>query len=256
MSRFAPSLGTWSVAESMPPWLPRAMAMFFGGVVLLLAGQWLLSRLSSLILMLVVSLFLSFALEPAVDWLAQRGWRRGSATGLVLAVPVRRHRAVPRRHRQARRRPGVGVHRPGAEQGPEHRGLGQPHLRDEPVQRQDRRGVQQPRRPDPHLRHQAGRQRPGVQPRARSAWCSSSSRSCCSPSTWSPTGPASGAPSARSCARTANARCWPTGRSPSRRPVATSTPACCWAGCRPSSTTWRSSSSACPTPSPWPCSSA
>jgi predicted PurR-regulated permease PerM len=33
----------------------------------------------------VVSLFLSFALEPAVDWLAQRGWRRGAATGLVLA---------------------------------------------------------------------------------------------------------------------------------------------------------------------------
>jgi predicted PurR-regulated permease PerM len=71
---------------AMPPWIPRALALFFGGVVLLLAGEWLLSRLSSLILMLFVSLFLSFALEPAVDWLAQRGWRRGSATGLVLAV--------------------------------------------------------------------------------------------------------------------------------------------------------------------------
>ncbi|MGZ4681779.1 MAG: AI-2E family transporter [Acidimicrobiales bacterium] len=82
-----PAAGGASLASaSMPPWLPRAMVMFFGGVVLLLAGEWLLSRLSDLILMLVVSLFLSFALEPAVDWLAKRGWRRGSATGLVLAV--------------------------------------------------------------------------------------------------------------------------------------------------------------------------
>ena len=83
------SAGTPAASEAaatMPPWLPRAMMLFFGGVVLLLAGEWLLVRLSSLILMLVVSLFLSFALEPAVDWLAQRGWRRGSATGLVLSV--------------------------------------------------------------------------------------------------------------------------------------------------------------------------
>ncbi len=55
-------------------------------VVLLAAGSWLLTRLHELLLMLVVSLFLSFALEPAVDWLARRGWRRGSATGLVLVV--------------------------------------------------------------------------------------------------------------------------------------------------------------------------
>ena len=73
------------MANEMPPWLPRAILIFFGGVVLLMAGDWLITRLSDLILMLVVSLFLSFALEPAVDWLARRGWRRGSATGLVLA---------------------------------------------------------------------------------------------------------------------------------------------------------------------------
>ena len=72
--------------DAMPPWIPRVLLLFFGGVVLLSAGDWLLTRLSNLILMLVVALFLSFALEPAVDWLAQRGWRRGSATGLVLSV--------------------------------------------------------------------------------------------------------------------------------------------------------------------------
>ena len=72
--------------ETMPTWVPRAIGLFFGGVVLVMAGDWLLTRLSDLIIMLVVALFLSFALEPAVDWLAQRGWRRGTATGLVLAV--------------------------------------------------------------------------------------------------------------------------------------------------------------------------
>ena len=75
-----------SGSQTMPPWIPRVLLMFFGGVVVLSAADWLLTRLSDLILMLVVSLFLSFALEPAVDWLAQRGWRRGSATGLVLFV--------------------------------------------------------------------------------------------------------------------------------------------------------------------------
>src|SRR4051794_4478197 len=73
-----------SGSQTMPPWIPRALLMFFAGVVVLSAADWLLTRLSDLILMLVVALFLSFALEPAVDWLAQRGWRRGSATGLVL----------------------------------------------------------------------------------------------------------------------------------------------------------------------------
>ena len=34
--------------------------------------------------MVLVAFFLSLAMEPAVDHLARRGWRRGSATGLVL----------------------------------------------------------------------------------------------------------------------------------------------------------------------------
>jgi predicted PurR-regulated permease PerM len=36
--------------------------------------------------MLLIALFASFAIEPAVNWLAQRGWRRGAATGLVFLV--------------------------------------------------------------------------------------------------------------------------------------------------------------------------
>jgi predicted PurR-regulated permease PerM len=70
----------------MPAWVPRALLLFFVGVVAVLAGGWLLDRLGNLLLTLFVALFLSFALEPAVDALARRGWRRGSATGLVLVV--------------------------------------------------------------------------------------------------------------------------------------------------------------------------
>jgi predicted PurR-regulated permease PerM len=44
----------------------------------------LIVRLQDLIIWLITALFLSFALEPAVSWLAERGWRRGLATFLIL----------------------------------------------------------------------------------------------------------------------------------------------------------------------------
>jgi predicted PurR-regulated permease PerM len=44
----------------------------------------LFRRLRDLIVWLVAALFLSFALEPAVNWLVGRGWRRGVATAAVL----------------------------------------------------------------------------------------------------------------------------------------------------------------------------
>src|SRR5690242_6613313 len=65
----------------MPLWLPRAFAL--AGVITLafLALLWLLARLRGLLLLVLVSLFLAFAIEPAVNRLAARGWRRGAATG-------------------------------------------------------------------------------------------------------------------------------------------------------------------------------
>lgn len=70
--------------DRMPAWVPRAIFLFFGGVVGLYLVRWLLGELKSFLLILVVSLFVSFALEPAVDRLAARGMRRGVATGLVM----------------------------------------------------------------------------------------------------------------------------------------------------------------------------
>src|SRR5262245_61502107 len=70
----------------MPPWLPRAIVLAVAAFAAYQAGGWLLSRLRGLIVMLLVSLFLSFAIEPAVNWLERRGWRRGAATGLVFLL--------------------------------------------------------------------------------------------------------------------------------------------------------------------------
>jgi predicted PurR-regulated permease PerM len=70
--------------RSVPPWMSRAIALAAGWVVLLFAAYWALDRLRTLLIMVLVAFFLSLAMEPAVDRLARRGWRRGSATALVL----------------------------------------------------------------------------------------------------------------------------------------------------------------------------
>ncbi|MBF6163864.1 AI-2E family transporter [Streptomyces gardneri] len=70
----------------MPPWVPRAFLLAAATITGLLAAFWVLERLQGLLTVLLVSLFLAFAIEPAVNWLARRGMRRGPATGLVFLV--------------------------------------------------------------------------------------------------------------------------------------------------------------------------
>lgn len=70
----------------MPPWLPKAFVLAGAVVLAFMAGLWLLERLRELLLLLLISLFLAFAIEPAVNWLARRGWRRGLATGAMFLV--------------------------------------------------------------------------------------------------------------------------------------------------------------------------
>lgn len=72
--------------DRMPRWVPRAIALFFLGIVALATSVWLIGKLRELLVMLLVALFLSFALEPAVNWLQARGWRRGTGTAVVFAV--------------------------------------------------------------------------------------------------------------------------------------------------------------------------
>lgn len=80
-------------SQRMPPWVPRAIALFMLGLGALSVVEWLLDRLQTLLLDLLVALFVSFALEPAVNWLQHRGWRRGWATaasfvGLLVFLVV------------------------------------------------------------------------------------------------------------------------------------------------------------------------
>jgi predicted PurR-regulated permease PerM len=60
------------------------MAAIIGGLVLAGIADSLLHRLAGFLQIILISLFLSFAIEPAVGYLAKRGWRRGAATGLVF----------------------------------------------------------------------------------------------------------------------------------------------------------------------------
>jgi predicted PurR-regulated permease PerM len=80
------SFAPWSRAflQHAALWLMAAIA---GGLVLAGIADSVLHRLAGFLQIIVISLFLSFAIEPAVGYLANRGWRRGAATGLVfLAV--------------------------------------------------------------------------------------------------------------------------------------------------------------------------
>ncbi len=70
----------------VPRWFPRAVLYVVLAFVGYAVARALFTRLSDLIVIVVVAFFVSFAVEPAVDWLADRGWRRGAATGVVFIL--------------------------------------------------------------------------------------------------------------------------------------------------------------------------
>ena len=74
--------------DGMPPWIPRLLGLVVVTVLGTMALVWSLGRLRSLLLALLLSFFISFALEPGVTFLARRGWRRGLATGVVFSISV------------------------------------------------------------------------------------------------------------------------------------------------------------------------
>src|SRR5215203_3609447 len=70
--------------RSMPRWVIPAAVVFWAGFILTFAFRHVFHRLSSLLVLLLVSLFLALAVEPGVNRLAARGWRRGRATLTIL----------------------------------------------------------------------------------------------------------------------------------------------------------------------------
>lgn len=64
--------------------LVRRVLVIAGVMLSILAGLWLVVALRSLLFMVVVSVFVAVTLMPPVHFLANRGWRRGAATGVVF----------------------------------------------------------------------------------------------------------------------------------------------------------------------------
>ena len=74
--------------RGMPPWIPRLLTLIVAIIVGLYAAINVVRRLRGLIVILLISLFLSVALEPAVNFLASKGWKRGLATGVMFLAMV------------------------------------------------------------------------------------------------------------------------------------------------------------------------
>ncbi|MCU1359616.1 MAG: hypothetical protein JWN99_905 [Ilumatobacteraceae bacterium] len=70
--------------QRMPRWVWQAIGVFWIGFLCTFVARSTLGRLSGLMVLLLVSLFLSLAIEPGVNRLARRGWRRGTATAVIL----------------------------------------------------------------------------------------------------------------------------------------------------------------------------
>ena len=72
----------------MPPWVWKAVIIFWAGYIAALAFMSVAASLHTLILLLLLSLFLALAVEPGVNRLVARGSRRGRATALILGAVV------------------------------------------------------------------------------------------------------------------------------------------------------------------------
>jgi predicted PurR-regulated permease PerM len=75
---------SWSPPEHLPRWVWKAVAIFWLGYILAIVTRSVWASLSALFILLLVALFLSLAIEPGVNRLAARGWRRGTATAVIL----------------------------------------------------------------------------------------------------------------------------------------------------------------------------
>lgn len=73
-----------SNGRRIPLWVLPAVIVFWAGYLLAGVTRHLWGRLDHLMLLLLISLFLSLAIEPGVNRLARRGWRRGRATAAFL----------------------------------------------------------------------------------------------------------------------------------------------------------------------------
>ncbi|NND01282.1 MAG: AI-2E family transporter [Acidimicrobiia bacterium] len=72
--------------DDMPNWVPRLLRQIALLIFLGFVAYNLFTALRGFLILLLISAFLAIALEPAVAFLAKRGWRRGLATAFIFAV--------------------------------------------------------------------------------------------------------------------------------------------------------------------------
>ena len=80
--------GGMSGLRRTPRWVWKAIGVFWIGYLVAVRVDSLVDRLYGLFVLLLVALFLSLAIEPGVNRLARRGWRRGTATAVILVGVV------------------------------------------------------------------------------------------------------------------------------------------------------------------------
>jgi len=73
-------------SQRLPPWLLRAILVGAAALAGLYVLGWLVQQLRMLLVIVLVSFFLSFALEPAVNRMERMGVRRGAGTGLMFLM--------------------------------------------------------------------------------------------------------------------------------------------------------------------------
>jgi predicted PurR-regulated permease PerM len=70
--------------HGMPLWVPHLLRRIVVLIISLVFGYAVVRQLRGFLILLLISGFLSIALEPAVTFLAKRGWKRGIATGVIF----------------------------------------------------------------------------------------------------------------------------------------------------------------------------
>jgi len=73
-----------SQTSRMPRWVPRAVVIFWMGFIGTLVLRFTFHRLNNFLILMLVSLFIALALEPAVNKLVEMGRGRKASTGLLL----------------------------------------------------------------------------------------------------------------------------------------------------------------------------
>jgi len=76
----------WLSVTTVPRWVVKAIALFWIGWVAVYTGTGMIRSLRPLLIVLLISLFLSFAIEPAVNRLERRGIRRGGGVWIVYLL--------------------------------------------------------------------------------------------------------------------------------------------------------------------------